>query len=434
MLALLFSSINYNSWKIFRAGNPFYSDANQYYSYLVATFIKHDLTFNFPNDYWLFRPKNIAVPKVSMGTAYMYSPFFAIGHCIASNSEKFLADGYSKPYAYSIYYGSILYCLLGLLILRKLLLIFFDEWPTTLTLFSIFFATNLFFYALSWPVLSHGYLFFLYALLLYLVVKWHQTQKMSTVIGIGFLIGLIAVIRPLDVVIALIPLLYGISSKETLLHKIQLIKTNYLQVFVAFCFFWIPIIPQLIYWKWATGEYLYFSYGGAERFFFNDPQIFNLLFSYRKGWLLYTPIMIFAIIGMFQMKRIKDFTFATILYTVLIIYLLSCWWCWWYGGCFGMRALIQSYALFALPMAAFYTVVWQKNFLRFVLIPVILLFGYLNICQAWQYKSNILHWDGNTKEVYWGVFGIWDKANVPPGVYDHLDEPDYEKARLGYRD
>ena len=87
MIALLFSSINYNTWKDFRWGNPFYSDADQYYSYLVATIIKHDLTFHFPNSYWLFHPKDIPVPKVSMGMAYMYSPFFLIGHWVASNRK-----------------------------------------------------------------------------------------------------------------------------------------------------------------------------------------------------------------------------------------------------------------------------------------------------------------------------------------------------------
>ena len=214
----------------------------------------------------------------------------------------------------------------------------------------------------------------------------------------------------------------------------HLIKSNYLQLIGAFCFFWLPIIPQLIYWKWATGQYLYFSYGDSERFFFDDPQIMNLLFSYRKGWLLYTPVMIFALIGFFQMKKIKQFSLGMITYTVLIIYLLSCWWCWWYGGCFGMRALIQSYPLFALPMAAFYTMMWQKKVLRFILVPFVLFFAYLNICQCWQYKSNILHWDGVTEEVYWGVFGEWNRGNVPASVFEHVETVDYEKARNGERD
>ena len=99
MVILLFSSTNYNTWKDFKGGHPFFSDADQYYSYLVATVIEQDLTFHFPNGYWLFQPNGIPVPKVSMGMAYMYAPFFGIGHLVASNSDKYLADGYSKPYA-----------------------------------------------------------------------------------------------------------------------------------------------------------------------------------------------------------------------------------------------------------------------------------------------------------------------------------------------
>ncbi len=434
MFAFLFSSTTYNVWKNWQNGNPFYSDVDQYYSYLVAAFVKNDLTFHFPNQYWLSSPKGIPVPKVSMGMAYMYTPFFAISHFVAINSSEYPPDGYSKPYAYGMQWGSIIYGLLGLLFLRKLLLNFFDEWPTTLTLISVFMATNLFHYFLGWPLMPHSYLFFLFALLLHLVVRWHQNPQMKTMMLIGFLIGLIAVIRPLDVLVALIPLLYGVYSKESFHQKIQLLKTNFLQLRIGFVFFWIPIIPQLIYWKWATGEFLYFSYGDSERFFFNDPQIVNFLFSYRKGWFVYTPIMVLAIIGFFQMKRFKDFSIAILVYTILVIYLLSTWWCWWYGGGQGMRAMVQSYAILAIPLAAFYSYVFTNKFLKFIFVRLLVVFVYFNFLLTWQYKTNILHWDGVNKEVFWGVFGEWDRSNVPESVFEKVISPDYDKAKKGERD
>ncbi|MFM7023115.1 MAG: hypothetical protein ACKOXB_09070 [Flavobacteriales bacterium] len=435
LVVFLFSSITYNIWKDWRSReNPFQSDADQYYSYLVATFIHHDLEFKFPNSYWLRTPKEIPVPKVSMGMAYMYAPFFGIAHVVASSGDKYAADGYSKPYSYAIHWGGIIYTLLGLFFLRKLLLRFFGEWPTTLTLISIFFATNLFYYSLGWPLMPHCHLFFLYALLLYLTVKWHEKQDMKTMMGIGFAIGLCAVIRPLDALVGIIPVFYGVTSKETLFQKIQLLKINSRQLSVGFLFFWLPLIPQMIYWKWATGQFFFFSYGDEENFFFGDPQIMNFLFSYRKGWLLYTPIMVLALIGFVWMKRFKEFSYISLFYVLIMIYVLSSWWCWWFGGCFGMRAMVQSYAILALPMAAFYSYVYEKKYLKFIFSRLVFVFIYFNILQTWQYKKVTLHWDGVTKEVYWGVFGEWNRDNVDPAVFEKVKEPDYEKARKGERD
>src|SRR5688572_5724047 len=54
-------------------GNPFQNDVNQYYSYLVAQFIHHDFSFQFPHQYWLIEsPTGDVIPKVTMGMAMLY--------------------------------------------------------------------------------------------------------------------------------------------------------------------------------------------------------------------------------------------------------------------------------------------------------------------------------------------------------------------------
>ena len=111
-----------------------------------------------------------------------------------------------------------------------------------------------------------------------------------------------------------------------------------------------------MYWKLQTGQYLYYSYPDDQGFFFSNPQIWNNLFSWRKGWLLYTPVMIFALAGIpLLWKQNRKFFVPVLLFVVVIIYVTSSWWDWWYGGGFGIRPYIDLYGVMAIPMAAFLT-------------------------------------------------------------------------------
>jgi hypothetical protein len=41
----------------------------------------------------------------------------------------------------------------------------------------------------------------------------------------------------------------------------------------------------------------------SGKFYFLDPEIISGLFSYRKGWLIYTPVMAFGLVGMFFTRK-----------------------------------------------------------------------------------------------------------------------------------
>ncbi len=100
--------------------HPFVNDINQYYSYLNALFIEHDLTFkNNANGYWLIEtPTHNFVPKVTYGMALFYSPFYLIAKLVSQNNST----GYEGTYAWIIHFGCIIYILLGLWFTRKILL------------------------------------------------------------------------------------------------------------------------------------------------------------------------------------------------------------------------------------------------------------------------------------------------------------------------
>jgi hypothetical protein len=421
---------------------PFRYDVDQYYSYLPAAFIHHDLDFKFPNYYWLATAKNgHRVPKMAYGMSLMYSPFFFLGHKIASNQHSPL-DGYSEPYKVCVHYGSLFYCLFGLVILAFVLRRFFSDGITALTLATIFFATNLFNYTMRDGEMSHAYGFFLLSLFLWLTCRWHERQKSIYFLWLGMVIGLASVVRPTEILISIIFIAYGVHSFSDLKNKFQKVIFSCKNIPLLLLGFFMLWAPQLIFWKMKTDQFFFFSYGD-EKFFWTDPQVFNLLFSYRKGWFVYTPIMLFAMAGLFMLKgKTRDFTLSIVVYLIVNIYVLSCWWCWWYGGSFGMRALIQCYAFMAIPMAAFYERVFSFNFKHpaFTLITrsfvalCLCTFLYLNQIQTIQFGPAILHYDSMSKEAYWHSFG---KLNFSADDWEQQQEdlihPNYEEAVKGKR-
>ena len=65
----------------------------------------------------------------------------------------------------------------------------------------------------------------------------------------------------------------------------------------------LPLIPQMVYWKLHTGNLLFYTYG-EEKFFWNDPKVLEGLFSFRKGWLVYSPLMLLSLTGIFVNNQI----------------------------------------------------------------------------------------------------------------------------------
>jgi hypothetical protein len=437
---VIFTLVTYKFWINWWDNAPLINDVDQYYSYLVAKFIHNDFNFNFPNHYWLVpSPSGVAVPKVTMGMAYLYCPFFIIGNNIAY-AHDFEGLGYSAPYMWSIHFGSIFYALLGVWYSRKSLLLFFNEWITAASIVLILFGTNLFYYTYKESEMVHGYLFFLFSVFIYHVLQWRKSGKTKYVYYFSFIAGLATIIRPTEILILLFPLLIYVSTFSDLKQRWKEIIALKWKLLIAIILFSIPIIPQLIFWKIQTGQFFFFSYGSEEGFFFADPQFFNVLFSWRKGWFTYTPLMIFAIIGLILMFfKWRKFAMPIVIYFCLNLYLISSWWDWGYGGSYGMRALVQTYAFLIFPLAFF--IKWlfidlKKKFLKIVLgtvfIACSLFFCYLTAFQTYLFKNHLMHWDGMTKEAYWNTF-LQPKVDM---VYQETlyKSPNYEEMRKGNRD
>jgi hypothetical protein len=276
--------------------------------------------------------------------------------------------------------------------------------------------------------MTHPASFCLISMFIWFTIKWHNQKQLKNAIVLGLLMGLISLIRPTNALVAIVFIVFNITSLKQIKERVLLFWNYKAQITVITLSSIIVWVPQFLFWKYSTGEWFYFSYE-EEGFFFNNPQIFNGLFSYRKGWLVYTPIMLFSLLGVFfAFKNNKKWVVSLSLFIPLNIFIIYSWWCWWYGGSFGSRPMIDSYALMAIPLASLYNYFDKlKTYLRCIPLFVMFLAISLNLFQTYQSKT-CLHYDSMTKESYWSNF---TNLGWSSNYKKLIEPPNYKKAIKG---
>ncbi len=437
LTVIIWRNFNLSDWN--RPNKVILWDVVSYYSYLPATFIHHDIELDFLDKgkeyhkgiYWPKKtPNGNRIIMTSMGMSFMYMPFFLLAHGYTLITSPENAYGFSSTYKFFLVMSSVFYLATGLIFLRKVLKRYFNDQVVSIVLLTTTLATNLYCYTTTEPTMSHAYSFSLISIFLYLVIKWYQGPKLLIAALLGLVGGLIVLIRPTNILIITVYLFWGVTDYRSFKNRIFFLWKKKYAVFITIFVAFLIWLPQLSYWKHITDQWFYYSYGSDERFFFNNPRIIKVLFSYRKGWFVYTPLMFVSICGLFLLRKyVKGAFIPVFIFVVLNIYVISSWWSWWYGGSFGLRAFIDSYAIMAIPLGAITTYfLSQKKFIRIGYLVFLFLFLSLNIFNTMQYRYGSIHWDSMSKEAYWKSFL---KLKQPENFEWYLEPLDYNAARKG---
>lgn len=387
-----------------------HADAQGYYGYLVAGVLEQ--TFDWKvvyaayADYYGGHPFNFTretgfglVNKYYVGTAVLVLPFFLLS-CMLAWITGAPIDGYSTPFHLGGMLAAFFYAGLGIMLLVE----FLEHKGISRTIawfvcITCFFATGLFHYAASEPLMSHTYSFFLISGFLLAVQKYAANRRSKHLLLSALAFGMIILVRPSNgTVLAAIPFAIGSwTGLKSTLAGISIKEWVYTALIVT----GVVGIQSLMYLL-QVGVPLVWSYDG-EGFNFSDPQIMNVLFSYRKGLFIYTPWAFLGAIGMVVALFKRTFEAASALVLLaLTVYVVSSWWSWYYGGSLGMRALIEYLPFFAYGLAMLIQSVPSAG----ALVLVLLTLGTvpINLIQSYQYQKFILHWDRMDKERFWKVF------------------------------
>lgn len=340
--------------------NRIWSDSEGYYMYLPAVFIYH--TFEKDSLPSLSHKEDLPYPGTNLilnrytyGVALLETPFFLLTHLFASLDwfGSSAPTGFSGSYSDALIYSGVFYAMLGLWFLFKALGQIFSTWTAFFTSQLIFLGTNAFYYTVGEPGTSHIFSFFLCAWLVYLTPQWYTKSTVWNSLALGFVAGMIVLIRPTNIIVLLYPLFYQVYRLQDLRGRINALFQRLAYLAWALLPVILVALPQMYYWYFVTGKWIVFSYGEGNFFpYLTHPKMFRVLLDVQNGLLIYSPIIWISILGMVITSYLNLHSGPVITFIFLLAtYLFGSWLFWWFGGAFGHRCYVELYPLLAIPMA-----------------------------------------------------------------------------------
>lgn len=340
-----------------------HSDGRGYYAFLPALLIQKDLSFKSTHaaeissyeveidpHYLVENKKGQTFNKCYPGVATMQFPFFLMASAYESGESN--VTGYSIAYLKFFHLGALFFGVLGFFFLRRyLFLALKDKNLALVTAILIFFGTSIFYQAVFRPSMSHHYSFCLFAAFALYIHKYAKEFRLRHVLIIGALLGLIVMVRPLNILVVLsIPFLLGSwGNVQVFFRKLLQVKNCHLGL--SLLVFLVAICPIFILNYGQTGDWMNWSYEG-EGFQFGKNHFFEVLFGFRIGLFVHLPITLLALVGLiFMFKKQRQAVLFWLGYLSIITFFISSWWSWDFGGFYGNRVYIEHMVFFAVPLA-----------------------------------------------------------------------------------
>lgn len=407
----LFLSMNKHSRNArYNYHDELWADRAGYFIYLPATF-KYGWNVDMApvgldtltgNGFRYDRSSNVIRTKYTSGVALLLAPIYLTCHAIG-RILGWSDSGYGDIDHIVVDLGAAIYLAIGLALTYRCVRPRLSRSWTMLLLLLVYAGSNLFYYTVADPGMSHVYSFFLFATILYQASgsaprstrSWHWLLLGGT-IGLAILVRPTNVLFVLATTFALGPLGGEIPSTAWLApRKIILMVIGGVLIWV----------PQLIYWKYAWGSYVTWSYG--EESFTNilSPKIGLFLFSTNNGLVPYAPVFALVFTGLWTLwKEDRRASLAISATLAMVILSGASWWVWHFGCGFGSRTLVEYSALTVIPLASLFRNTNSYKASALLICTVIILVLH-QLKMVYSYGDCWFHGDWNW-EAYWKlVFG-----------------------------
>lgn len=391
------------------------SDGGGYYAYLPQIFIYKTSNFEFTDkiekkyrsgdffQYFLPLKGKKKIDKYFIGTSVCIGPFFIVNHFLTSFFGGD-ADGYSWSYQFSVFLAAINFWLLGVISLHKLLHLYqVSNNAIIFSLVGLTFGTNLIQYILIFPSLSHIYSFGLISFFLLKLKIYISDNQKRNLIWLFALLGLITIIRPVNfLIILIIPFFFSSLSQFWQQLKFAF-KYQFLTILFGLSIFLFFIFLQFLNIHSQLGFWGFNSYIDEGFDYITNPKIPEVLFGFRKGLFIYSPFLLLIFPGLFYIfKDKKNAFFWFLMFSLIYVYVISSWHCWYYGGFLGMRGLIDIIPILIFPIAILFDN--AKIFSRIFLVIFSFVMIKFNFLLQEQYGKSIIDRKDMNKELFFQVF------------------------------
>jgi hypothetical protein len=357
--------------------NPIvHGDGVGYYAYARAPLIQHN--FHFEED-WRHanlyfsqtrtRPDGQLLPAeytetgyvsnlFSIGPALLWFPFLLIAHIIVRLLDFFgahiLADGFSFPYIFAMAFGTAAYGFLGLLLSFRLAKKYMSESWALLATIGIWWGSSLPVYMYFNPAWSHAHSAFSVALFIWYWDSTRETRATPQWLLLGLMAGLMVNIYFPNSIFLLLPLIESLLSySQNLKSEPAALRTLFLQNLLFTLTILFAFLPTIITRRIIFGGYFRFGSYSHLSWDWSAPHWRAVLFSSDHGVFSWTPLLAFALLGLFFLPRAARILALYFALAVSAFYYLIASYPYWDGlSSFGNRFFISLTPIYIFGLAA----------------------------------------------------------------------------------
>lgn len=400
LVALSIAYVRHPEGRFTRAGKA-HGDGVYYYVYVRS--LVHDRDLDFTNDYALLgnphkrpvgaygRPEN----RFAIGAGLLWLPTYAVAQAVTatSNAAGWTAeplDGSSLQTQRITFFASVLQAVAAALAIALLARRYVASWIAGLAGVATVVATPLWWYAVYQPSWPHAASACVVAWFVLLWDRGRAGRSRRGYLGLGALLGLVALVRAQDVLFGLLPAAELVLALRAAGQRRRVVlDAAALIVGAALAF-----SPQMIAWWQIYGSPLTIPQGDDFMLWGASKPMFTL-FSGRNGLIAWSPIVGAGLLGalLLALRRGPARPLAALLLAVFVAeaYVLGSARDWWGGWAFGGRRYLGCSALFGLGLAGLIAAVhgWCERHVRLVLaaLPVaaVAMFAVCNLSLVHDY-------------------------------------------------
>jgi hypothetical protein len=354
-------------------------DGVGYYAYLRSALIDHDL--NFENDF-LAGNKSFVMAHVdaqghllrelytktghienhfSVGPAILWAPVLVTVHLAVVLLDHFgahiPADGYSPPYVFAMGLTTAIYGFLSLFLAYRMALKYCEQQWAFLATIGIWLATSLPVYMYFNPSWSHAFSAFSVSLFLW---YWDRTKLQRTPArwaALGVFAGLMGNVYYPNVILLIFPgleLIHLIRAGQRGPNRVPMPFGKLVSCCLVFgASLLISLLPTFVTRQIIYGNPFETGYPGIWTWHWTSPVFLRVLFSADHGLLSWTPILLFALIGMFFLAKRNPLLGTGSMLTFLAYYYFIASYPDWDGiSSYGNRFFISLTPVFILGLAS----------------------------------------------------------------------------------
>lgn len=351
----------------FTVGGRAHGDGIYTYVYVRSLVLDRDIDFS--NDYALLGnphhqpvgPSGLPQNRFTVGAAVLWTPTFLIGHLWdlalgAWQGDLAYVDGTSTRVQRITLFGSLIWGFGAIVLSVKLAATWIDVRAACLAGVLLATATPLPWYMVMQPSWSHACSAFAVAAFVYVWYRDRTSRGIRGWIVLGALAGLMALVRPQDVIFASLGIWdLVVAGRRALRSDASARRVFVRDAALFFATATLVFAPQLLIWKALYGAPFVIPQGESFMLW-GESKWIEVLSSSRNGLFAWTPSVYLGVVGLGMMAWTRRDDGRRIALTLLVLFLAQTYvngatHDWWGGWAFGGRRMLDCSIAYGLGLA-----------------------------------------------------------------------------------